>query len=149
MIYQHVHKKTKILPLTTSYIAHFFATSLIIFSLQISMPRLKCINFYQNSLKLGYFCQKMQNLLCFGGSAARPRSSRGWRFCSQTPAFGGREFLSQAPKKPPIANFWLRTWCFYFCYVILCKLILNIAGVFGFPQAALSLKNFAHPWFYS
>ena len=36
--------------------------------------------------------------------------------------------------------------CFYRCYIILCKLILRLAGVYGFPQAALSLNNFAHPW---
>ena len=48
-------------------------------------------------------------------------------------------------KHLPIANFWLHAWCFNCCYVILCKLILRLAGVYGFPQAALSLNKFAHP----
>ena len=36
--------------------------------------------------------------------------------------------------------------CFYCCYVILCKLILWLASVYDFPQAALSLNSFAYPW---
>ena len=36
--------------------------------------------------------------------------------------------------------------CFYYCYVILCKLILWLASVYDFPQAALSLNNFTYPW---
>ena len=35
--------------------------------------------------------------------------------------------------------------CHYCCYVILCRLILLLAGAYGFPQAAFSLTNFAHP----
>ena len=63
----------------------------------------------------------MQSFFAAGGSAPRP------------------------PKHFPIANFWLRAWCFYCCYVTLCKPILRLAGVYGFPQAALSLNKFAHP----
>ena len=32
------------------------------------------------------------------------------------------------------------------CYIILCKLILRLAGVCGFPQEALSLNNFVWFW---
>ena len=46
----------------------------------------------------------------------------------------------------PNANFWLRAGSFHCSYVILCKPILRLAGVYGFPQAALSLSKFAHPW---
>ena len=35
--------------------------------------------------------------------------------------------------------------CFYCCFVILCKLILRLAGVYGFPRAVLFLNNFADP----
>ena len=35
--------------------------------------------------------------------------------------------------------------CFYCCCVILCKLILRLARVYDFRQAALSLNNFAQP----
>ena len=54
-------------------------------------------------------------------------------------------FAPRPSKHPPIANFWLHAWCFYFCYAVLCKPILRLAGVHGFPQAALSLNKFAHP----
>ena len=65
----------------------------------------------------------MQIFVCAGGFAPRP------------------------PQYPPIANFWLRSWCFYFYSVILCKLILRLAAVHDFPQAALSLNKFAQPWY--
>ena len=54
-------------------------------------------------------------------------------------------FLQKNAKFFCAGNFWLRAWCFNCCYVILCKLILRLAGVYGFPQAALSLNKFAHP----
>ena len=57
MIYQHVNKRTKILPLASSHIAHY-ATSLIMFALPIFMQRFKSIIFYQNSPKTSYFCKK-------------------------------------------------------------------------------------------
>ena len=57
-------------------------------------------------------------------------------------AAGG--FVPRPPKHHPIAYFWLRAWSFYCCCVILCELILRLAGVYGFPQAAVSLNKFAH-----
>ena len=73
----------------------------------------------------------MQNFLCVGGSAPVPPAAEGFAPNPQT--------------HPPIANFWLRARCLNRCYVILCKLILRLAGVYGFPQAAFSLNKFAHP----
>ena len=43
-IYQHLNKRTHILPLATSQIAHL-GTSLILFALPISKPRFKSIIF--------------------------------------------------------------------------------------------------------
>ena len=42
IIHQHLNKRTNILPLATSQIAHY-ATSLIMFALPISKPRFKSI----------------------------------------------------------------------------------------------------------
>ena len=91
------------------------------FALPIFMPRFKSINFYQSIPKTKLFLQKNEEFFCTEGSTPRP------------------------PKHFPIANFWLRAWCFYCCYVILCKPIMRLAGVYGFPQAAFSLNKFAHP----
>ena len=120
MIYQHVNKRTKILPIATPT-QPIYATSLIMFALPISMPRFKSINFYHNIPKTKLFFAKF---VCVLGAGLRLQASK-------TPT--------------PIANFWLRAWCFDCCYVVLCKLILQLAGVYGFPEAALSLNKFAHP----
>ena len=109
-----------------------YATSLIMFALPISMSRFKSINFYQNIPKI-----KLKNaivLVCWGLLLHFP----------VPPAAGG--LAPRPPKQPPIANFWLRTRCFYCCYVIWCKLILLLASVSGFAQVALALNKFAHPW---
>ena len=58
MIYQHVNKKTKILPLATSHIQPIYATSLIMFTLLIPMPSFKSINFDQNRPKIKLFLQQ-------------------------------------------------------------------------------------------
>ena len=92
------------------------------FALPIFMPRFKSINFHQNIPKISCFCKKMPNLFVLGAPPPGPQNIA------------------------LIANFWLRAWCFYCCYVILCKLILRLAGVCGFPKAALSLNKFAYPW---
>ena len=99
------------------------------------------------SLKLRYFCKKMQIFLCTGGSAPRPPCLQRLGASPLDPQLPVDEGFAPRPKKhPPITNFGLRAWYFYCCYVILCKLILQLAGVYGFPQAALSLNKFAHPW---
>ena len=101
------------------------------FALLISMPRFKSIIFHQNSLKLSYFCHKMQNFQRLGAPLPDLHASGGCRFCPQTsmppaavgfvprpPASGGwglsswtfngfRRLRSQTPKTapPPIVNF--------------------------------------------
>ena len=95
IIYQNLNKSTKILSLATSQIAHF-ATSLIMFTRPISMPRFKSIIFFiKIALKLSYFCKKMQIF----------RAKKCKFFVS--PAAGG---FAPRPLKtaPPIANSWLR-----------------------------------------
>ena len=47
---------------------------------------LKALFFYQNSLKISYFCKKMQIFRAMGAQPPDPQNS------------------------PPIANFWLRAW---------------------------------------
>ena len=86
MIYQHVNKRAKILPLATYHIA-IYIYSLIRFTLPISVPRNKSIIFYQNSPKAKLFLQKNAKFSSAGGSA--PRSPI---------AFGIRGFRHLTPK---------------------------------------------------
>ena len=99
------------------------------------MPRFKSIIFYQNSSKIKFILQKNAKFLSAGSSA---------------PILPCLRRLGSSPPGPlnsslPIANFRLRAWCFYRCFVILCKLILRLADAYGLPQVALSLNKFAHP----
>ena len=154
MIYQHAHKKTKMLSLATFNIALFLQPVLSCLHSQFLCHALKAIIFINISLKLSCFCKKMQNLLCAGGSAPRPPCLRRLRALlpDHQPSAAGNFVLwrlgvcLQAPKTASRANFYLRAWCFCCCYVILCKLILRLASVCGFPQTALSLNKFAHLW---
>ena len=69
IIYQHLNKRTKISPLITSKLP-IYATSLIMFALPISKPRLKSIIFfYQSSPKIKLFLQKNAKFLSAGDSA--------------------------------------------------------------------------------
>ena len=116
------------------------------FALLISKPRFKSINFYQNIPKIMLFLEKnAKYLVCWGLS---PQTLCLQQLVAllphpQPPAAEG--FAPRPPKHPPIANLCLRTWWFYCCYVILCKLILQLAGVYGFPQAFFPWNKFAHP----
>ena len=75
MIYQHVNKRAKILPLATFHIAHLCKYS-IRFALPISMPRFKSISFYQNSPKMKLFLKKkMQNCQELGAPPPDHRAS--------------------------------------------------------------------------
>ena len=85
MIYQLVNKRTEILAIATSHIAHVCNQYNHGFTLQISMPRINSIIFIKIGLKLIYFCQKKTKLLSQGGSAPNPRGSGGWGFRPQTP----------------------------------------------------------------
>ena len=71
MIYQHVNKRAKILPLATFHIAHL-CSSLITFALPISMPRFKSIIFCQYSPKIKLFLKKNAKFSSAGGSAPKP-----------------------------------------------------------------------------
>ena len=80
MIYQLVNKRTEILGIATSHIAHFFATSIIMF---LHCPFLCHVSIVLIFVKIGI---KLSYLKKHSGSAPRP------------------------PKKPPppIADLWLR-----------------------------------------
>ena len=94
------------------------------FAQPISMPRFKSINFYLKTpkIKLQYFCKKMQNCLCAGGSFPR------------LPCLGK---LGALPSKHPLLyNFGYAPGVFIAVMLFLCKLILRLADVYGFPQTA-------------
>ena len=96
IIYQHLNKRTKILPLVTSQIAHLCK---------------KALFFYQNSSKIKLFLQKNAKFSSAGGSAPRPPCLRRLGALPpnpQAPTAGG--FAPRPPKQPPLANFWLRAW---------------------------------------
>ena len=97
---------------------------------------LKALIFIKLSLKLSYFSKKMQSFLYLG---LRPQTP--------VPPAAGGSFAPRPLKYLSIANFWQRARSLYCCYVMLCKPILRLAGVYGFPPAALSLHKFDHPCF--
>ena len=78
IIYQHLNKRTKILPLATSQIAH--ATSLNMFALLISMPRFKSIIFYQNNPKIKLFLQKSAVFERWGLRSQTPKTAPHYEF---------------------------------------------------------------------
>ena len=89
MIYLQVNKRTAMLSLATSHIAHL-CNQLNHVALPISMPRFKSIIFIKIAPKFSYFCKKLRNFLALGAS---PRTPTGlWRL----------------RHSPPIVNFWLR-----------------------------------------
>ena len=57
MIYLHLNKRTKILPLANSHIAHL-CNKFNMFALQFLCHILKALFFYQNSPKIMLFLQK-------------------------------------------------------------------------------------------
>ena len=105
------------------------------FALLISMPRFESINFYQNIPKIKLFLQKNENFLVC------------WGLRSQTPCLQELGASPPDPQNiPPLRISDYAPDVFVCCfYVILCKLILRLAGVYGFPRAAPSLNKFAHP----
>ena len=117
------------------------------FALPIFTLRFKSINVIKISLKLSHFCTKTPNFLVLGALPPNPSAFSAWGLYPLTPSQRRLRVSRPPPKTSPIANFWLRTWSFNCCYVILSELILRLAGVYRFPQAALSLNKFAHPWF--
>ena len=114
--YQHVNKRTKILPLATS---HIYATSLFIFALPISMPRFKRIIYYQNIPKLGSFCKKKAKyFVCWGLRPQTPVSSGADSFASRSPASGS--FAPRPPKQPLNCEFLVSRLVFLLllCYFV-------------------------------
>ena len=72
MSYQLVNRRTKILPLATSHIAHLRNQFNHVFALLISLPSFTSINFYQNSPKINIFLQNIQNFRASGASETAP-----------------------------------------------------------------------------
>ena len=64
MIYQHLNKRTKILPLTTSQIAHLCNQFNHVSTANFYASFQKC--YFFKVRKLSYFCKKMQNFRAFG-----------------------------------------------------------------------------------
>ena len=118
-------------------------------ALLISMQRFKSNKFYQNIPKISCFSKKYK-FFCAEGSAPRPPcllrqlgvSPPDLRaFCSSW------EFRPQAPKTSPTLRIsGYVTGVIIAVLFFFCKVILRLAGAYGFPQAALSLNKFAHPW---
>ena len=81
IIYQHVNKRAKILPLATFHIAHLckqFNQFKQVIALPISMPRFKSIIFHQYSPEIKLFFKKMQNFQALGAPPPNPRASGAW-----------------------------------------------------------------------
>ena len=124
IIYQHRNKRTNILPLATSQIAHLCNQFNHVCTANFLATFLKALFFNQNSPKMKLFCKKRKIFerwgLCpqtpvppaAGGFAPKPPASGGWGLRPQTPI--GRRRLGAPPpdsqNSPPIANFWLRAW---------------------------------------
>ena len=76
------------------------------------MPRINGINFYQNSLKLSYFCQKKSFFSSAGGSNPHTLCLRWLRVFPPDP--NCLRWLGDPPPDPatppPIADFWLRAF---------------------------------------
>ena len=77
-----------------------YATSLIVFTLLISMPRVKSTVSYQISSKIKLFLPKNAKFSSVGYSAPRPPASGGWGLSSQI-SKGFRRIRPQTPKTAP------------------------------------------------
>ena len=94
MIYQHVNKITKILPLTIFHITHLCNQFNHVYTANF-LPRFKSHDFCINSFKIRLFLKKKQNFQGVGALPPDPRACGGWGFAPRP------------SKQPPIANFWL------------------------------------------
>ena len=104
IIYQHLNKRTNILPLATSQIAHLCHQ----FNLhcQFLSHVLKALFFNQNSPKIKLFLQKNAKFSSAGGSARTLPCLRRLGDLPpnpQTPAAGG--FAPRPPNSPPHSEF--------------------------------------------
>ena len=108
IFYQHLNKRTNILPLATSQIAHL-CHQLNHVAVPISKPRFKSVIFNQNSPKMKLFLQKKGKIFetlvppAARDSASRPRASGGWGLCPQPPSLRRLGALPQDLHWPPAA----------------------------------------------
>ena len=99
MVYQLVNKRTEILAVATSHIAHLCKKYNHVFALLICMPRFNSVNFHQNWSKIKLVLPK--GFKIFERSVLRP----------------------QTPKQLPVTDFWLRSWSFKL--VVMLKFLLH------------------------
>ena len=79
MIYQLVIKRTKILAIATSHIAHIRNYYNHAFALLMSVPRFNSINFYQNKPKIKLCLpKKLKIFRAIGALPPDSRASCGW-----------------------------------------------------------------------
>ena len=84
MIYQHVNKRTAMLSLATSHIAHL-CNQLNHVALPNFMPRFKSIIFYLNSSEVKVFSQKNAKFSSFAKSGFAPRPPLASSGCGPRP----------------------------------------------------------------
>ena len=125
MIYQHVNKRAKILPLATFHIA-LYANSSIRFALPISLPRFKSIIFYQYSPKIKLFLKKNAKFSSAGGSAPQtPVPPAAGGFASRPPIASGCWGLRpKTPKSAPqlrISSYVPTTLCTVYNHMDFCS----------------------------
>ena len=102
MIYQLLNKRTNILPLATSQIAHLCHQ--FMFALPISKPRFKSIILNQNSPKMRVFLQKNAKVSSAGDKSPQtpvPPAAGCFAPNPQPPAAGG---FPPQPYRPPAAG---------------------------------------------
>ena len=86
MIYQLANKKTKILAIATTHIAHFCNWYYHVFTLLICMPRLNSIKFHQNRPKIKLvFVKNRQNFRTLGLRPQIPEKAPPLQISSNAP----------------------------------------------------------------
>ena len=111
MIYQHVNKRAKILPLANFHIAHLCKQFSQVCTTNF-YATLKSIIFYQYSPKIKLILKKMQNFQALRAPPPTP----------VLPAAGG--FAPRPPKQPPqlrISSYVPATFCTVYNYMGFCS----------------------------
>ena len=126
MIYQHVSKRTKILPLATSHIAHL-CNQFNRAALPFSMPRFKNISFIKIALKLSYFCKKKCKIF------------KRWGLCPHTyvPSASG----GFAPRPPIVSGGWGVSPPHPHCEFLATRLVLHNIETQVIRHIALCYQN--------
>ena len=78
IIYQHLNKRTTILPFATSQIAHLWNQFNHVCTANFKATFWKHNFFIKIALKFSYFCKKTQNFRALGAPPPDPRASGGW-----------------------------------------------------------------------